>query len=151
MICIKKILFVILLFPILAFAQSVNCTFSVNMQNEIVSQNGVFIVGTMQGWSLSVNPLDDSDGDGIWSTTLSLDTNSYYEFKYVNGVTWADAEVFGGNCIANSGNRFLNTIDYRIFLRRLLKRKYLKQKKEYKKINNKGWEIDFFSNTFLQK
>ena len=42
----------------------------------------------MQGWSLSVNPLDDSDGDGIWSTTLSLDTNSYYEFKYVNGVTW---------------------------------------------------------------
>lgn len=116
MICIKKILFVILLFPILAFAQSVNCTFSVNMQNEIVSQNGVFIVGTMQGWSLSVNPLDDSDGDGIWSTTLSLDTNSYYEFKYVNGVTWADAEVFGGNCIANSGNRFLNTIDSDLIL-----------------------------------
>ena len=52
---------------------------------------------------------------------------------------------------ASFKERFLNTIDYRIFLRRLLKRKYLKQKKEYKIINNKGWEIDFFSNTFLQK
>ena len=48
----------------------------------------VFLSLGLWGWSLSVNPLSDTDGDGIWSTTLSLDTNNYYEYKYVNGITW---------------------------------------------------------------
>ena len=47
--------------------------------------------------------------------------------------------------------RLYNSIDYRIFLRRILKTSNLKRNKSYKILKKQGWEIDFFSNTFMQK
>ena len=47
--------------------------------------------------------------------------------------------------------RFLNTIDYRFLVRRLLKIKELKDSQEYKILKSCGWEIDLFANTFIQK
>ena len=47
--------------------------------------------------------------------------------------------------------RLLNTIDYRFLIRRILKIKSLKDNNAYQLLKSEGWEIDLFSNTFLQK
>ena len=47
--------------------------------------------------------------------------------------------------------RIINSFDYRTCLKRLFKIRSLKQNKNYKYIKDKGWELDFFSNTMFQK
>ncbi len=47
--------------------------------------------------------------------------------------------------------RIRNSIDYRICLRNAYKSKNLKKNKNYYDLKKNGWNIDFFSNTFLQK
>ena len=47
--------------------------------------------------------------------------------------------------------RIINSIDYRICLKRLLKIRSLKQNKNYKYIKDNGWELDLLSNTIFQK
>ena len=47
--------------------------------------------------------------------------------------------------------RLINTIDYRFLIRRILKIKSLKDNNAYQLLKSEGWEIDLFSNTFLQK
>ena len=48
-------------------------------------------------------------------------------------------------------NRALNSLDYRTGIKTLLKLKSYKLHPNYKLIKKSGWELDFFSNTFLQK
>ena len=47
--------------------------------------------------------------------------------------------------------RFYNSIDYRIFLKRILKTSILTKNESYNILKKQGWKIDFFSNTFMQK
>ena len=47
--------------------------------------------------------------------------------------------------------RFVNTADYRFFLKKFLKNKSLNNSESFKLIKKYGWELDFLSNTFLQK
>jgi hypothetical protein len=48
-------------------------------------------------------------GYGIYETTVSLDANAYYEFKYVNGNAWGMGdETVPAEC-AVGWNRFLTT------------------------------------------
>ena len=59
--------------------------------------NGVFVNGSFNGWCGNCNPMDDSDGDGVWTVTLPL-TQDSIEYKLtVDG--WNDQENFpGGSC-----------------------------------------------------
>ena len=70
-----------------------NVTFNVDMNNYTGTiANGVYLNGSFNGWCGTCNVMDDSDGDGIWSTTLPL-ADSTIEFKFtVDG--WNDAESF---------------------------------------------------------
>ena len=80
-------------------------TFSVDM-NEYTGTilTGVFLSGSFNGWSGNANPMDDSDGDGVWETTIEMVDGDYtYKFQVDE---WYDQENFfgGESCTVTSGN-----------------------------------------------
>ena len=81
-----------------------NVTFAVDMnQYGGSTANGVFVNGTFNGWCGNCNPMDDSDGDGVWTVTLPL-TQDSIDYKFtVDG--WNDRENFspGDPCTKTSG------------------------------------------------
>ena len=72
----------------------VNVTFQVDMS--IQQQMGNFdpatqtvsIPGSFNGWDTGANLLSDDDGDLVYTTTLTLDPNTTYEYKYFAGGQW---------------------------------------------------------------
>lgn len=56
---------------------------------------GVTLNGTFNGWCGDCTPMDDTDSDSIWETTLTIPTGDTIEFKYVLGA-WVDDELFSG-------------------------------------------------------
>jgi 1,4-alpha-glucan branching enzyme len=89
---------------------TVEVTFQVDMSNEEVSQEGVFIVGSFQGWTLAADEMTLTENN-IYTYTTSLVVGDDHEFKYVNGITWDDAELISGDCTSNDGNRMLTVPD----------------------------------------
>ena len=64
----------------------IDVTFQVNMSEELVSGTGI----RLSGGSISAGQpggiaMEDIDGDGIWSVTLSLPKESVHTYKYRNG------------------------------------------------------------------
>ena len=67
--------------------------------------------GTFNNWCGSCNPLSDSDGNGVWETTVQLPAG-YFEYKF-SADNWAQQETLpvGASCTATTGsytNRTLN-------------------------------------------
>ena len=67
----------------------VDVTFSVDMSNETVN-GSVYMIGSYQSvvpWSPFILPtqMQDVNGDGIYSATVSLLSDDYIEYKFVNG------------------------------------------------------------------
>ena len=71
-------------------------TFQVDMnQYGLAPSDVVFLNGTYNSWCGDCNPMDDSDGDGIWAFTVTL-TEGLQEYKFtVNG--WSAQEMFDGS------------------------------------------------------
>ena len=94
-----------------ASAQTYNVTFQVNMNLVGAPFTTPEVNGTFNGWCGGCNPLEDPDGDGIWSTTLALDAGTYeYKFAYDG---WAGQESLteGDPCTVSAfgfTNRFLD-------------------------------------------
>jgi hypothetical protein len=83
----------------------VDVTFMVDMSETTVSAEGVHIAGGFQGWNPGSTLMTDL-GNGKWSYTTLLLSGSYQEYKFINGITWDNAEQVPWYC-ANNGNRFL--------------------------------------------
>ncbi|MFA5326413.1 MAG: Ig-like domain-containing protein [Prolixibacteraceae bacterium] len=84
----------------------VNVTFQVDMQNETVSPDGVFLNGDWNNWE---SPIKLTSSGSIYSTTVSLVPGETYQYKFLNG-TLADfnnyENIQSGDCInPDSGNR----------------------------------------------
>ncbi len=81
----------------------VDVTFNVDMSGMEVSDDGVYMIGNYQlfPWSLSLMPTEmtDSDGDNIYSATVTLQSSQLVEYKFVNGI---EIESNGG--IGDCGN-----------------------------------------------
>ena len=94
-----------------ASAQTYNVTFQVNMNLVGAAFTTPEVNGTFNGWCGGCNPLEDPDGDGIWSTTLALAAGTYeYKFAYDS---WAGSESLteGSPCTVTAfgfTNRFLD-------------------------------------------
>jgi hypothetical protein len=60
-----------------------NVTFKVDMNQyaEGYVYSGVFLNGSFNGWCGTCNPMDDTDGDGVWELTLSLNPGTI-EYKF---------------------------------------------------------------------
>ena len=88
---------------------TVDVTFMVDMQNEVVSSNGVYVAGSFNGWTSNITPMSDADGDQVYEVTLNLSANSGHEFKFINGNSWENS--LSGSCANNFGsgpNRWLS-------------------------------------------
>ncbi|MBI1265938.1 MAG: hypothetical protein GC193_00765 [Cryomorphaceae bacterium] len=74
------------------------CLYSIALSVDMNSYAGtfttVYVAGTFNGWSADANPLQDADLDGIWQTTLLLNSGSQ-EYKFQVDM-WADDETFVG-------------------------------------------------------
>ena len=85
-------------FNSLILCTEVYVTFNVDMNFETVSEAGVHIAGSFQGWAPAATELFDENGDGVYSTMLSLTSGDTVEYKYINGDAWGqDETAFGGN------------------------------------------------------
>lgn len=92
-----------------ACPQFYEMTFAVNMANTIVSANGIHLAGGFgtfgfAEWNPAEIALLDPDGNGIYTTTLSLPEGASIQYKFINGNDWGGAEVVPGGC-NTSGNR----------------------------------------------
>lgn len=64
-----------------------NITFRVDMNNETVSEDGVFVMGgfTDPAWQGGASQMSDDDGDGIYIYTVEVDGSADIQFKFTNG------------------------------------------------------------------
>ena len=85
-------------------AQSYNITFRLNMNEVTSSFTTPEVNGTFNGWCGSCNPMTDTNGDGIWKTTISLPAGTY-EYKYSHD-NWAGQETLvpGSSCTITTGS-----------------------------------------------
>lgn len=84
--------------------------FRVDMANEEVSEFGVHVAGSFQGWDPAATELTDPDGDMVYETIQSFeaDSTSQVVFKFINGNDWSDVnELIDVACGDESGNRVL--------------------------------------------
>lgn len=88
---------------------TVSVTFQVDMSNETVSPDGVYIAGSFQGWDPLATPMMDDDLDNVYEVTLDVDSG-FLEFKFLNGPAWEFVEDVPPTCqveISGNDNRFL--------------------------------------------
>ncbi len=79
----------------------VNITFQVDMSQQTVAPDGVFLAGTFNGWSNQPMILT---GNGVYSLSLPLGAGDYHQYKFKNGASgW---ETVPGTC-AQAGNRYV--------------------------------------------
>jgi len=77
-------------------------TFVVDMTNETVPPEGVFVAGSFNGWNATATPLADN-GDGTWEYTGNFQEGITIEYKFINGDVWEDVP----QVCAPNGNRYL--------------------------------------------
>jgi len=74
-----------------------NVTFQVDMSNEIISENGVYLAGTFNGWDPAANQMLHL-GNNIYFITLILNENDIHQYRFVNGNTISDYEIIPEEC-----------------------------------------------------
>ncbi len=112
----KKIL--LLLFVVIAqITMAVNVTFQVNMAQQTISPNGVFVAGSFQGWNATASPMQDLDGDLVYTFTTDIAAGTNIEYKFINGNTWEQVPAacgIGGfsnrNLTVGNTDTVLNTV-----------------------------------------
>jgi len=87
-----------------AVVEPVSVTFEVDMEPYDMAFTTVFLSGTFNSFSPDANPMEDADGDGVWTTTIDLNPGSY-EYKFQLDM-WNDQEIFtdGDPCTITSPN-----------------------------------------------
>ena len=80
-------------------------TFNIDMSVVAsVSENGVHLAGSFQGWDPAGTPMMDN-GDGTWSVTVEMEPGTY-EFKFINSNDWdGNEENMEGTGCNVGGNR----------------------------------------------
>ena len=76
--------------------ETANVTFNVDMSNDSLTATDVVkLTGTFEGFTGGDTPhiMKDDDGDGVYSITIPLATNSLYEYKFIIN-DWNGQEQF---------------------------------------------------------
>ncbi len=86
---------------------SVNVTFQVDMQNESVVNDSVFLAGDFNGWNTTATPM--TVNGTVYTATVKVPTASTASYKFINGTTWENGS---GDCFgSNNGNRWVDISD----------------------------------------
>ena len=104
----------IFLFQII-FSQNVTITFNLDMSDaDAVSDGGVFVAGGSLFGVAGDNPLVDTDGDGIYTGTVTLPENSGSHYTFLNGncSDWSCKEQIGGQDCSDVSNYNDRRIDW---------------------------------------
>jgi hypothetical protein len=105
-------------FEIEAATPPVDVTFMVDMSAETVSGDGMRIAGSFGGdgyaeWTPGAIIMTDEDEDNVYEVTLTLSSDTEYEFVYINGTTWDGQEAVPSDCGVDNNNggfnRYLTT------------------------------------------
>jgi hypothetical protein len=83
----------------------VNVTFQVDMSEQVVSEFGVHLAGSFQGWDPAAT-LMTLAGSNIYTVTLPLTIGEFFEYKFVNGNAWGMDETVPAEC-ASGWNRYI--------------------------------------------
>ena len=70
----------------------VQVTFHLDMRDHEVSENGVHVAGTINGWSPNATELLDEDGDGIYVAHAEANPGETINYKFLNGDSWGTDE-----------------------------------------------------------
>lgn len=82
--------------------------FTVDMNQETVSADGVFIFGQFTNWSNV--PMTDDNGDGVWEITLEL-SKMVFEYKFRNGTDTEESFEVGASCtVSTPDGMFTNRV-----------------------------------------
>lgn len=97
--------------PAVCFSSCVICnppmydvTFRVDMTTQIVSPDGVHLIGSFQAWDPAVTEMLPV-GNNIYEVTLMLGEGELHEYKFINGNTYDGAEFVPEECGNFDGNR----------------------------------------------
>ncbi len=89
----------------------VNVSFHVNMSEQTVDTEGYGLDLYLDN-PYGYHDMNDEDGDGVWSVTLTLPANNTYSYKFKNGNEWElnfnDTECGDGS---DYGNRYVSVGD----------------------------------------
>jgi hypothetical protein len=77
---------------------------TVDMNKEAISPQGVHVMGSFQNWDPSATEMYDTNGDGIYSFTIMGREGDTIYYKFVNGLSMADAEIVPATCSSSSTN-----------------------------------------------
>ena len=75
----------------------VDVTFVVDMAYEDVSADGVHVAGSFQGWDPEATMLTNIE-EAKYAVTVTLTSGEYYEYKFINGNTFGEAEAVPEEC-----------------------------------------------------
>lgn len=106
----KKILTLLLLTSLLSSVHGQ--TFCVDMNDYSGAFTTVFISGSFNGWCGGCNPLDDSDGDGVWCGSAGIANGGEYKFQ-VDEWTAQEALTDGAACTMTTidgADTFINRV-----------------------------------------
>lgn len=84
-----------------------NVTFYLDMTDQTVSEQGVYVAGSIWGEPNDGNQsgrLIDHNGDGVFEGTFELSTGSSIFYTYTNGHNWSSKENIEGQSCANPSN-----------------------------------------------
>ena len=85
--------------------QAAQVTFRLNM-NGVSGFDTPEVNGTFNGWCGTCNAMSDSNGDGIWETTISL-AQGYHEYKYSFDNWTGQENLRDADCSSEAENRTL--------------------------------------------
>lgn len=95
-------------------ARAINLTFRVDMRSQTVASTGVHVAGNFQAtagfgtdWNPATTLLTDADNDGIYEVTVNVPAGTYL-YKFVNGNSWAGAELPSASCGVTDGGGNVN-------------------------------------------
>ena len=90
-------------------------TLNLDMTNHEVSEDGVHVAGSFQGWDPGATELMDYDNDGIYTVDIEANPGDTIYYKFINGNSWgSDESVTDPACGGAGGfgsDRFLEIPD----------------------------------------
>lgn len=84
---------------------TVEITFQVDMSQQNISPQGVFIAGSFNNWNTTASPMNHI-GDDVYALTFTLGVGNFEEYKFLNGGTYESVPQECG--IGAFNNRFIN-------------------------------------------
>ncbi|QHL86666.1 T9SS type A sorting domain-containing protein [Nibribacter ruber] len=106
--------------PVVSFGScTTQITFAVDMSQQTVASGGVYVMGNFQAlagygadWNPGSIPVQDPEGDGVYTVNVALPAGGLFQYKFVNGSSTSGAEQVPSACGVSGGEGVWNrTLD----------------------------------------